>query len=161
MRILILTQYYPPETGAPQNRLSDLAQRLIRSGHDLTILTALPNYPRGEIFKEYRGHLLVAENSAGLKIIRTWIYATRNKSFSRRLLNYFSFVASSFALGVWKIGPQDVVIVESPPLFLGISGFLLSFFKNARLVFNVSDLWPDSAIAMGILSNKSLIRLSA
>jgi glycosyltransferase involved in cell wall biosynthesis len=160
MRILILTQYYPPETGAPQNRLSDLAQRLTELGHKVTVLTALPNYPRGEIFRAYRGRVMTEENSAGINVIRTWIYATKNKSFLRRLLNYFSFVISSFALGLWKIGPQDVVVVESPPLFLGISGVLLSVFKNARLVMNVSDLWPDSAIAMGILGNKSLIRLS-
>ena len=130
------------------------------SGHDLTVLTALPNYPRGEIFKEYRGRLVVEERSGNIKIIRTWIYATKKKSFIHRLLNYFSFVFSSFAVGAWKIGSQDVVIVESPPLFLGISGFLLSFCKNARLVFNVSDLWPDSAMAIGMLRNKSLIRLS-
>src|SRR5262245_48945657 len=148
MRIVILTQYYPPETGAPQNRLSDLAERLMRSGHDLTILTALPNYPRGEIFKEYRGRLVVEERSGKIRIIRTWIYATKKKNFNHRLLNYFSFVFSSVFLGVWKIGSPDVVIVESPPLFLGISGFLLSVCKDARLVFNVSDLWPDSAIAM-------------
>ena len=160
MRILILTQYYPPEMGAPQNRLSDLAQRLMKAGHKLTILTALPNYPQGEIFKEYRGRVVVEERHENITIIRTWIYATKKKSFVRRLLNYFSFVFSSFSVGVWKSGLQDVVIVESPPLFLGISGFLLSFWKNARLVFNVSDLWPDSAIAMGIVSNRFFIRLS-
>jgi glycosyltransferase involved in cell wall biosynthesis len=160
VHILILTQYYPPETGAPQNRLSDLARRLARSGHDLTILTAMPNYPRGEIFEEYRKRFLVKDTYAGIKVIRTWIYATQKKTFVRRLLNYFSFVVSSFALGIWKIGSPDIVIVESPPLFLGISGFLLSFCKNAKLVFNVSDLWPDSAVAMGVLDNKVLIQFS-
>lgn len=160
MRILILTQYYPPETGAPQNRLSDLAQRLARSGHHLTILTALPNYPRGEIFAEYRGRVLMEEAGAGVRIVRTWIYATHSKGFIRRLLNYFSFVLSSLVLGAWKVGPADVIVVESPPLFLGISGMLLSLFKKAKLVFNVSDLWPESAITMGILKNRGLIRLS-
>jgi glycosyltransferase involved in cell wall biosynthesis len=160
VRILILTQYYPPETGAPQNRLSDLARRLTIVGHDVTVLTALPNYPRGEIFTEYQGRFLVEERSEGVKIVRTWIYATQKKTFVRRLLNYFSFVVSSLVLGLWKIRSQDVVIVESPPLFLGISGFLISLCKSAKLILNVSDLWPDSAVAMGILSNKSLIRLS-
>jgi glycosyltransferase involved in cell wall biosynthesis len=160
MRILILSQYYPPETGAPQNRLSDLARRLARSGHDLTVLTAMPNYPRGEVFEEYRNRFLVTENHADIKVIRTWIYATKKKTFIRRLLNYFSFVVSSVVLGIWKIGSPDVVIVESPPLFLGISGLLLSASKNAKLVLNVSDLWPDSAVAMGILSNCALIRAS-
>jgi len=160
VRLLIVTQYYPPETGAPQNRLSDLAQRLKQAGHDVTVLTALPNYPRGEIFEGYRGRVLMEETVSGIKIVRTWIYATPRKDFTRRLLNYFSFVASSFALGVWKVGAPEVVVVESPPLFLGLSAWLLAIFKNARLVFNVSDLWPDSAVAMGVLSNKTLIRWS-
>ncbi len=158
MRILMVSQYYPPETGAPQNRLSDLAGRLSRSGHEVTVLTALPNYPRGEIFGEYRGRVLVEERSGKIKIVRTWIYATKQKTFLRRLLNYFSFVASSFALGLWKVGPADVVLVESPPLFLGISGYLLSLCKKAKLVFNVSDLWPESAIAMGVVTNPWMIR---
>lgn len=160
MRILILTQYYPPETGAPQNRLSDLARRLKEFGHTVVILTALPNYPRGEIFRAYRGRLRMEEELAGIRVVRAWIYATKSKNFTQRLFNYFSFVLSSIALGFWKVGPQEVVIVESPPLFLGISGFLLSFFKHARLVLNISDLWPDSAIAMGILNNRCLVRLS-
>ncbi len=160
MRILILTQYYPPETGAPQNRLSDLARRLAGSGHDLRVLTAMPNYPRGEVFEAYRNRFLVEEKHAGVEVIRTWIYATKKKTFIQRILNYFSFVVSSVVLGIWKVGSPDIVIVESPPLFLGISGFLLSITKNAKLVLNVSDLWPDSAVAMGVLSNNVLIRAS-
>jgi glycosyltransferase involved in cell wall biosynthesis len=160
MRILILTQYYTPEMGAPQNRLSDLARRLTIAGHTITVLTALPNYPRGEIFEGYEGHVLMEEQVEGLRVIRTWIYATKHKGFVQRLLNYFSFVCTSFALGIWKVGQQDVVVVESPPLFLGISALLLSRLKRAKLVFNVSDLWPESAVAMGILRNRTLIRLS-
>ena len=87
MRILILTQYYPPEVGAPQNRLSDLARRLSKLGHDVSVLTALPNYPKGEVFEEYRDRLIVDERVQGLRVIRTWIYATKNKNFVHRLMN--------------------------------------------------------------------------
>jgi glycosyltransferase involved in cell wall biosynthesis len=160
MRILILTQYYPPEVGAPQNRLSDLAKRLVKFGHAVTVLTALPNYPTGEIFAEYRGCLMLEEGAEGVRIIRTWIYASKEKSFVRRLLNYFSFALSSLTLGVWKVGQQDAVVVESPPLFLGLSGYFISRFKGAKLVFNVSDLWPESAVAMGVIQNPTLIKLS-
>jgi glycosyltransferase involved in cell wall biosynthesis len=160
MRILILSQYYPPEVGAPQNRLSGLAQYLMRSGHSVTIITALPNYPKGEIFEEYRGHVMVEEQDENIRIIRTWIYATKHKDFMRRLMNYFSFVFSSLLGGMWKIGRQDVLIVESPPLFLGLSGLLLSWWKGAKLVSNISDLWPESAVAMGVLRNKALIALA-
>jgi glycosyltransferase involved in cell wall biosynthesis len=160
MRILILTQYYPPETGAPQNRLSDMAERLMRSGHDITVLTALPNYPEGKIHKDYRGRMIVEEYTQTIRIVRSWIYTTQNKSFVPRLVNYFSFVLSSLIVGIWKVGRQDFLIVESPPLFLGISGFLLSLLKKAKLVFNVSDLWPDSAVAIGVIKNNGLIRIS-
>src|SRR5262245_47998598 len=91
MRILILTQYYPPESGAPQNRLSDLARRLTNFGHTVLVLTALPNYPQGQIFGAYRGRVLVKEQVEGIPVIRTWIYATRRSGFVARILNYLSF----------------------------------------------------------------------
>jgi glycosyltransferase involved in cell wall biosynthesis len=160
MRILILTQYYPPEMGAPQNRLSDLAKRLTKLGHAVTVLTALPNYPQGEIFEGYRGRVVKEELVEGIRVIRAWIYATKNKGFVQRLLNYFSFVFSSLVVGIWKVSRQDIVIVESPPLFIGLSGFLISQLKGAKLVFNVSDLWTETAVALGILRNKLLISLS-
>ena len=160
MHILILTQYFPPETGAPQNRLYDLGQRLIKYGHTVTIITALPNYPRGEIYDGYRGHLVMEEQMGGVRVIRAWIYATKSKSLIHRLMNYLSFVFSSLIVGVWNVGRQDFVLIESPPLFLGFTGLVISRFKKAKLVFNVSDLWPESAVAMGIIRNKILIVLS-
>jgi len=160
MRILILTQYYPPEVGAQQNRLSDLARRLARSGHTVTVLTALPSYQKGEIFEGYRGRFTVVEQSDGIRIIRTWIYPLRRPSFGLRLLNYLSFVFSSLALGTWKVGKQDCVVAQSPPLFLLISGFVISRLKKAKFIVNISDLWPASAVAMGILRSRALIALS-
>jgi glycosyltransferase involved in cell wall biosynthesis len=160
MHILILTQYYPPEVGAPQNRLSDLAERLTSFGHSVTVLTALPNYPTGVIFPDYLGKKYLEENRNGVKVIRTWLYTTRQKSFLKRLLNYFSFTLSSLLIGLWNTGQQDALIVESPPLFLGITGYFLSRIKHSIFVFNVSDLWPESAVAIGVLKNKYLIRLS-
>lgn len=160
MRILFLTQYFPPEIGAPQNRISDLALRLSASGHDVTVLTAFPNYPEGRVAAAYRGKLRKADSWQGLRVVRTWIYATPSKGFLPRLWNYFSFVLSSMIYGARSVGPQDVVIVESPPLFLGLAGVLISRLKRARLVFNVSDLWPESAVALGVIRNRVLIRLS-
>lgn len=91
MKILFLTQYCPPEVGAPQNRIFEFAKELKKFGHEVTILTAMPNYPRGEIFEEYRGKRIVIEELEGINIIRTGIYATRSKEFTKRLLNYLSF----------------------------------------------------------------------
>lgn len=160
MKILFYTQYYPPETGAPQNRISDWAIRLKRKGHSVTVLTALPNYPAGKVFPEYRNKILFEENLDGIRIIRTWIYATKSTVFLKRIANYVSFAVSSLLLGVFKIQSPDVIVVESPPLFLGASGLLLRWIVNARMVFNVSDLWPQSAVDMGVLRNRSLIDVS-
>jgi glycosyltransferase involved in cell wall biosynthesis len=160
MRILFLTQYFPPEIGAPQNRISDLAARLSASGHEVTILVAFPNYPEGRVAAAYRGKLRIVDSWQGLRVVRTWIYATPSKRFLPRLLNYFSFVISSMILGTRCTGAQDAVIVESPPLFLGIAGVVISRAKRARLIFNVSDLWPESAVALGVIRNRALVRLS-
>jgi colanic acid biosynthesis glycosyl transferase WcaI len=161
MKFTILTQYYPPEIGAPQRRLSGLAQRMVKAGHDVTVLTAMPNYPTGRILPGYKG-LVQREEIEGVNVIRTFIYPTQKASFLPRLTNYFSFVLSSALLGTFLLRRSDYLLVESPPLFLGLAGFWLSRIKRARLVFNVSDLWPESAVRLGLLREGSWsYRLSA
>lgn len=160
MKILFLTQYCPPEVGAPQNRIFEFAKQLKSFGHEVTILTAMPNYPRGEVFEEYRGKKFVREELDGINIVRTRIYATKEKTFAKRLCNYLSFTFSSVFQGEKHIDKQDVIITESPPLFLGWSGYVLSKLKGAKFIFNVSDLWPESAIKLDMLHNKLFIKLS-
>jgi colanic acid biosynthesis glycosyl transferase WcaI len=159
MHLTLLTQYYLPEIGAPQRRLSHLAEGLVKQGHRVTVLTAMPNYPTGKIYPGYGG-LVRTEEINGVRIVRTWIYPTQSAGFVCRLSNYFSFVFSSLMLGGWYLEPCDYLITESPPLFLGITGFLLSRWKHARWIFNVSDLWPESAVRLGMLNNKMALRLS-
>jgi glycosyltransferase involved in cell wall biosynthesis len=158
MRVAFLTQYYPPETGAAQNRISDFAARFASFGHAVTVLTAMPNYPQGEILDGYRRSLLMEDRENGVRVVRTWIYASPRKSPARRLFSYFSFVVTSLLLGAVKAGPQDVIVVESPPLFLGLSGYIISRLRRAKLVMNISDLWPESAVAMGVVRNQAVIR---
>src|SRR5882724_12218343 len=154
MRITILTQYYPPEIGAPQNRLSDLAARLVDAGHQVEVLTAMPSYPRGKVYPGYGG-LISREHKDGVQILRTFIYPTRSAALLPRLLNYFSFLFSSAFFGSFLLRRADYLLVESPPLFLGLAAIWLSRLKRARLIFNVSDLWPDSAVHLGIISKDS------
>jgi len=154
MRLTILTQYYPPEIGAPQNRLSDLARRLVDAGHEVEVLTAMPSYPRGEIYPGYGG-LFSHEQKDGIRVLRTFIYPTHSAAFLPRLLNYFSFMFSSAFLGSFLLRRVDYLLVESPPLFLGVAAIWLSWLKRAKLIFNVSDLWPDSAVHLGIISKDS------
>ena len=160
MKLLILTQYFPPEVGAPQNRLFELAVRLKEAGVDVTVLTAMPNYPRMEIFDGYRNKKYLYEEIEGLKIHRSSIYVSKSKSIINRLRNYFSFVYSSKKCGVNKIGYIDIILCESPPLFLGYSALYLKRKKKAKLVFNVSDLWPESAEKLGVVTNKTMLRMA-
>ncbi|NMM61131.1 glycosyltransferase family 4 protein [Clostridium sp. P21] len=160
MKILFLTQYCPPEVGAPQNRIFEFAKQLKKFNHEVTILTAMPNYPKGEIFEGYRDKKVVLEEIDGIKIVRTSIYATKDKSFTKRLRNYLSFTFSSVLTGSKYIDKQDAIITESPPLFLGWSGYILAKRKKAKFIFNISDLWPESAVKLNVLHNKLLISLS-
>jgi glycosyltransferase involved in cell wall biosynthesis len=160
VKVLLLTQYYPPEPGAPQNRLAHLAQRLRLGGHVVTVVTAMPNYPTGEVFAGYRGRLRMEEQRDGIRVVRTWIHPCRSASPLGRLANYLSFCVTSMILGYWGLGRMNVVVVESPPLFLGIAGYIMARLKRARLVLNVSDLWPESVVRLGIVSNAHLIRLA-
>ena len=148
---MILTQYYPPEHGAPQNRLHDLSRRWLKSGVDVTVLTAMPNYPRGEIFAEYRGKFFASEEIDGVKVLRSWIFASKNKKTIIQLLCYFSFVFSSLIIGLLKLRKSDVLICESPPLFLGFTALMIKYLKRMKLVMNVSDLWPESAVQLGLI----------
>ena len=157
MRFAILSQYYPPEMGAPQARLSELAARFLERGHEVHVLTAMPNYPRGRI-EPGCGGLLRREERDGVRVVRTAIYPTKSVAKVPRLTSYFSFVASSLVLGAFTLPRADYLLTESPPLFLGVSGFLLSRLHGARWIFNVSDLWPEGAVEMGIVSEGPALR---
>ena len=158
MKITILSQYFPPEVGAPQNRLYELAVRLQAKGAEITILTAMPNYPQMEVHEEYKGKWYARETMDQMRILRAWIFVSKSKSLPLRLLNYFSFVFSSLGIGCLKLRKHDYLICESPPLFLGITAYLLSRFKRSKLIFNVSDLWPESAEKLGLVSNKFFLK---
>lgn len=160
MKLLILTQYFPPEVGAPQNRLFELAILLKKSGVDVSILTAMPNYPQMKIYDGYEGKDYMYEEIEGIPVHRASIYLPKNKSIIQRLLNYFSFVYSSAQVGKNRIGDVDVIMCESPPLFLGYSALYLKRKKKAKLIFNVSDLWPESAEKLGVVTNKWMLKLA-
>jgi len=157
-RIVILSQYYPPETGAPQNRLSDLAMRFKDTGYEIRVLTAKPNYPIGKIYPGFTKGFSQDTVQYGVPVTHCWICPS-NITIFHRLVNYLSFVFSSIIVGLFKLPISDLVIVESPPLFLSISGWVLSRLKGAKLVLNISDLYPDTAISLGLIKNKFIIKV--
>ncbi|MCM3663609.1 glycosyltransferase family 4 protein [Mesobacillus subterraneus] len=159
MRIIYLCQHFPPETGAPQIRVYEVSKELIQRGHQVEVLTAFPHHPKGVIPDEYKGMFYLYENWDGIPVHRSWIYPSPKGSFWKRLASYFSFTFSAF-YSIAKSKPTDVIICNSPPLFLGITGYVGAKLKRAKFVFNVADIWPESAVELGILKNKSFIRLA-
>ncbi|MBK6836453.1 MAG: glycosyltransferase family 4 protein [Bacteroidetes bacterium] len=160
MKLLILTQYFPPEVGAPQNRLFELAVRLKKAGVDVSVLTAMPNYPQMKIHEAYVGKSTCLKHWKEFLFIVVQYIFPKSKSIVQRLMNYFSFVYSSGRTGVNKIGDVDIIMCESPPLFLGWSALYLKRKKKAKLIFNVSDLWPESAEKLGVVTNKWMLKLA-
>lgn len=158
VRFLILTQYFPPEIGAPQIRLAALVRSLQQAGHQVEIVTAFPHHLVGKIFPAYRRKFYLKEDFEGRPLHRTWVYAASGTGVAR-LLNYLSFALSSF-VGLARAQRPDYIFVESPPLFLGITGAIFSYVRKVPMVFNVADLWPDSVRELGVLKNAFLIAMA-
>jgi glycosyltransferase involved in cell wall biosynthesis len=150
LRVVFLTHYYPPEPGAPQARISALAAGLADSGVEITVHTGFPNYPDGAIRAPYRNRPWAIESDGAVRVLRSAVYPTPNRGFARRLANHACFALSALATSR-RAGDADAVVVETPPMFLAGAGIAYAKLKRAPLVLHVSDLWPDSAIALGAL----------
>lgn len=149
-RLCILTQYFPPEMGAAQGRLSELGERLLDRGWEIEALTALPNYPTGRVFPGYDPLSPKIEMVGRIRTIRVPLLASKG-GFTKRIASYFSFIAASSMWGPRLCTRPDLLFVESPPLFIGYAARYLSARWRCPFVFNVSDLWPDSAVDMGVV----------
>jgi len=160
MKILMLTQYFYPEVGATQTRIYEFARNLINHGHEVTVITEVPNHPIGIIHEQYQGRLFILEELDGIRIIRVWVWARQKKSFLNRILFYLSYMVMSFFAGLYFKGKYNIIFATSPPLFVGVSGYLLSIFRRGRFVLDVRDLWPAAATALGELSNRRIVRLA-
>jgi glycosyltransferase involved in cell wall biosynthesis len=159
MRILYVSQYFPPEMGAPAARVYELGREWVRQGHQVTVLTAFPNHPTGVVPMEYRAALrrgTARESVEGMEVVRTWLYAAPNRDPYERVLNYTSFFLSAVTRGLWLRRP-DVVIGTSPQLLTGLVAWVLACRFNRPFVFEVRDLWPESLPASGISRPGSLL----
>jgi hypothetical protein len=159
MRTLVVTHYFPPEIGAPQARLSELAATWASDGDRVTVLTGMPSHPTGVLPPEYRRAVRRRERRDGYRVLRTWLYATPNQGVARKTLGHLSFMASSVLLGGLASGPADTVVVSSPTFFSIGSAWLLARLKRARFVVEVRDLWPAIFVELGVLTNRRVIGL--
>ncbi len=157
MKVTVITQYYKPEMGAPQNRLYEMCHGLKDNGVDISIITGMPNYPTGKIFPEYKGKFSMTETLDDMEIKRYWLYASNARKVLPRIWNMISFsIMVLFSLRYLRRRHNDFIIVESPPLTLGESALILAKLTRAKLVLNVSDLWPLSAKELGAMSEKGI-----
>ena len=159
MRILVVCHYFPPEIGAPQARLSELARAWVCAGDEVTVLTGMPNHPTGVVPEAYRGRVRIEEESDGYRVVRTWLYATPNTGMLKKTLGHLSFMVSSVVLGFRRSRKADVVVVSSPTFFSVFSAWVLARGKRAALVVEVRDLWPAIFVELGVLRNRRVIRV--
>jgi glycosyltransferase involved in cell wall biosynthesis len=155
MRILVITQYFAPETEIGGIRILEIASRLQSMGHEIAILTGLPNYPSGKLFESYRRKAwrgTWTETVNGLKVTRVPLFPSHDKKTLPRLLNYFSFLLASAARSVFMKRP-DVVVCTSPPLTIGLAAWLAAKRFGVPFLLEIRDLWPEAAIELGYLKN--------
>lgn len=162
MRILYFTQYFPPEIGATQDRAYEMSRHLALAGHRVTVVTEVPNHPSGIIRPRYRNKAYVRETVEGVNVIRMWVITSPYRDFRNRLKFYGSYAAMAASAGlVLAHGHYDLVYATSPPLFVGAAGLAVASARRIPFVFEVRDLWPESATQLGFLRNPRAVRLAA
>jgi len=153
MRILILSQRYYPE---PLPKPSELAEALSQRGHSVTVITGFPHYPERRLYPGYRLSLAKREIVSGIPVVRTFVWPYHGRSAIGRVLNYVSFMCSS-VLGSLRTPPCDLIYVWHPPLTVGLAAWAIARLKRAPYVYDVQDIWPESAVWSGMLTNQLII----
>lgn len=159
MHILLIHQAFAALDEAGGTRHIEMARHLVARGHQVTIITSPVSYLTGKARGEKQTWAKEEIPETGIRIIRTYTYSALHRSFVHRVFSFFSFMISSFIAGI-RVRKVDLVWGTSPPIFQGVTAWLLAGLKRIPFLFEVRDLWPAFAIAVGVLSNPTLIRLS-
>jgi glycosyltransferase involved in cell wall biosynthesis len=157
VHILFLTDNFPPEVNAPASRTFEHCREWVKAGHKVTVITCAPNFPKGKVFDGYRNKPWQRETIEGIEVIRVWSYITANEGFVRRILDYQSYMLSSF-LASFFVRKVDVIVGTSPQFFTACSAYAVSRTKFRPYIFELRDLWPESIKAVGAMKNERAIR---
>ena len=157
MKIAYVSQYFPPEIGAPSARVHELARQWVRDGHEVTVLTAFAHHPTGVKTPEDRRALTRRETVDGIDVVRTYVWASPNKGTVKRMVSYASFMASAISIGPWRLGRPDVLVATSPQLLCAVAGYALARALRVPFVFEVRDLWPESIMAVDAMGGDSVV----
>ncbi|MAW66020.1 MAG: glycosyltransferase WbuB [Flavobacteriales bacterium] len=155
MRILFITDNFPPEVNAPATRTFEHCKEWVQKGDRVTVITCAPNFPKGKVYEGYKNKLFQKEEIEGIEVIRVWSYISANEGFAKRILDFLSFAFMAFWVGLFK--KADVIIGTSPQFFTTWTAETLSFIKRKPWVFELRDLWPESIKAVGAISGDSKI----
>ncbi|MFG6611622.1 glycosyltransferase family 4 protein [Sulfitobacter sp. 1A12057] len=158
MHILFLTDNFPPETNAPASRTFEHAREWVAAGHEVTVITCAPNFPNGRVFCGYRNRLWQQEDMAGIRVIRVWSYMTGNEGFALRILDFVSFMLSSFLAALFVRKP-DVIVGTSPQFFTTVAAWAAGAIKRKPFVFELRDIWPESIRAVGVMEESRALDL--
>jgi len=159
LRVLIISQYFPPEVGATQSRMQAFAEHLVGRGHEVTVICEFPNHPHGVMPPEYRGHIYEDDRSNSYRVLRVWVKASQEKTQQTRMEFYLSYMALATAMAP-VAGRADIVLATTPPLFTGVAGAALARLNRAPLVLDVRDLWPAAAVSLRQISDGTTLKLA-
>ena len=158
MRILFLTDNFPPEVNAPASRTFEHCREWVKAGHQVTVITGAPNFPTGKIFPGYRNRLWQRETMDGIDVVRVWTYIAANAGVAKRTLDYLSFMVFGFLAGLAQRRP-DVIVGTSPQFFTNCAAWMLSVFRWRPFIFELRDLWPESIKTVGAMQDSAALRL--
>ncbi len=158
MRILFVSHYFPPEVNAPASRTHEHCRKWVEEGHEVTVITGVPNHPSGELFPGFRNAWLQEEEVDGVRVLRTWMFLTANAGFAKRILNYVLFAVTA-TLASARVGRPDVVVATSPQFFCGLAGAVIARLKRRPFVLEVRDLWPKSIVELDQLGDGPILRV--
>tara|TARA_R110000868_G_scaffold100722_6_gene277129 strand:- start:10342 stop:11613 length:1272 start_codon:yes stop_codon:yes gene_type:complete len=158
MKILFLTENFPPETNAAANRVYERAKFWIAWGHEVTVITCAPNFPAGRIHDGYRNRWYQVERMDGIKVVRVKTFISANEGIVMRMLDFLSFMVTGFFASLFQPRP-DVVCATSPQFFTAVAGWLVGMCRRRPFVLELGDIWPASIVAVGAMRESILIRL--
>lgn len=156
MKILFLTDNFPPEVNAPATRTYEHCKEWVKLGAEVTVITCVPNFPNGKVFGGYKNKWRQTEYIDGIRVIRVWSFIAANKGFLKRTVDFISYSITSFLSGLFI--KTDIIVATSPQFFTVLSGKALSFFKRKPWVMEVRDLWPESIKTVGAMKDNCIIR---
>jgi colanic acid biosynthesis glycosyl transferase WcaI len=158
MHIMFLTDNFPPEGNAIASRVFERACYWINAGHQVTVITSVPNFPEGKVYEGYKNKFYQVEIMNGIRVVRIKTFIAKNKGFILRTVDFISYLPPAILAGLWQKKP-DVVVATTPQLFVGLTGYFLKVLRRIPFVLEVADIWPASIVGVGAMHKNKLIQM--